>query len=59
MKLGIAGTGKVVEQFLPVIAELPEIQVTAINSTPKSVDRQSSFKNNTELIKSLAITVNS
>ncbi|WP_277858400.1 hypothetical protein [Latilactobacillus curvatus] len=35
MKLGIAGTGKVVEQFLPVIAELPEIQVTAINSTPK------------------------
>ncbi|MGK0718728.1 Gfo/Idh/MocA family protein, partial [Aerococcus urinaeequi] len=44
MKLGIAGTGKVVEQFLPVIAELPEIQVTAINSTPKSVDKAIAFQ---------------
>lgn len=44
MKLGIAGTGKVVEQFLPVIAELPEIQVTAINSTPKSVDKAIVFQ---------------
>lgn len=44
MKLGIAGTGKVVEQFLPVVKELPEIEVTAINSTPKSIDKALAFK---------------
>lgn len=36
MKLGIAGTGKVVAEFLPLVAELEHIEVTAINSTPRS-----------------------
>lgn len=39
LRLGIAGTGQVVEQFLPVVAEIPEITVNAINSTPKSIDK--------------------
>lgn len=44
MKLGIAGTGKVVEQFLPVVKELPELEVIAINATPKSVDKALAFQ---------------
>lgn len=44
MKLGIAGTGKVVTQFLPVIDQIPEIEVTAINSTPRSIEKAKAFQ---------------
>lgn len=38
MRLGILGTGKIVQDFLTMIGDLPAIELTAILSTPHSLD---------------------
>ena len=39
MKLGIVGTGKIVQEFLPWLARCPEIEVAALCSTPRSAQQ--------------------
>ncbi len=38
MKLGIVGTGKIVQEFLPWLAKCPGIELCALCSTPRSAD---------------------
>ena len=37
MRLGILGTGKIVQDFLPMVGDIPAIQLVGILSTPHSV----------------------
>ena len=37
MKLAILGTGKIVEEVLPVLQEINGIELSAILSTPRSI----------------------
>lgn len=39
MELGILGTGKIVQDFLPMVAELPAIHLRGLLTTPRSVER--------------------
>ncbi|WP_270314328.1 Gfo/Idh/MocA family protein [Streptococcus infantarius] len=39
MKLAILGTGKIVEEVLPVLKEINEIELSAILSTPRSIEK--------------------
>lgn len=39
MKLAILGTGKIVEEVLPVLKEINGIQLSAILSTPRSIEK--------------------
>ena len=44
MKLGILGTGTIVEEVLPVLAEKPQISLQAICSTKRSVQKMEQLK---------------
>lgn len=39
MKLAILGTGKIVEEVLPVLQEINGIELSAILSTPRSIEK--------------------
>ena len=39
MKLAILGTGKIVEEVLPVLKEINGIELSAILSTPRSIEK--------------------
>lgn len=39
MKLGIIGTGKIVQEFLPWLTQCPSIEVRALCSTPRSAEK--------------------
>lgn len=49
MRLGILGTGKIVEDFLTMIGDLPAIKLTAILSTPHSVEHAHDLQTNYEI----------
>ena len=38
MKLGIIGTGKIVREFLPALRQVDGLELTAIQSTPRSIE---------------------
>ena len=39
MRLGILGTGKIVQDFLPMVQAIPSIELVGLLSTPRSVER--------------------
>lgn len=39
MHLGVLGTGKIVQDFLPMVQSIPAIQLTGLLTTPHSVER--------------------
>lgn len=39
MRLGILGTGKIVQDFLPMVKSIPAIELVGLLSTPRSVAR--------------------
>lgn len=39
MRLGILGTGKIVQDFLPMVKRIPAIELVGLLSTPRSVAR--------------------
>lgn len=39
MKLGVIGSGTIVQEFLPHLRTLPEVQITALLSTPRSLEK--------------------
>ncbi|AVW10944.1 Gfo/Idh/MocA family protein [Lactiplantibacillus paraplantarum] len=39
MRLGILGTGKIVQDFLPMVKMIPTIELVGLLSTPRSVER--------------------
>ncbi|MCT0161182.1 Gfo/Idh/MocA family protein [Lactiplantibacillus pentosus] len=39
MRLGILGTGKIVQEFLPMVKTIPSIELGGLLSTPRSVER--------------------
>lgn len=39
MKLGIIGTGKIVQEFLPHLVKMEGLEITGIMSTPRSLDK--------------------
>lgn len=46
MKLAIFGSGKIVQEFLPITKDLPEIDVKAILGTKRSQEKQRRFRQN-------------
>lgn len=44
MKLAIFGSGKIVQEFLPITKDLPEIDVKAILGTKRSQEKQRRFR---------------
>jgi len=49
MQLGILGTGKIVQDFLTMVGDLPAIKLTAILSTPHSVERAHDLQTNYDI----------
>ncbi|MFC6294877.1 Gfo/Idh/MocA family protein [Lactiplantibacillus daoliensis] len=49
MQLGILGTGKIVQDFLTMVGDLPAIKLTAILSTPHSVERANDLQTNYDI----------
>ncbi|BDZ31529.1 Gfo/Idh/MocA family oxidoreductase [Lactiplantibacillus sp. WILCCON 0030] len=49
MRLGILGTGKIVQDFLTMVGDLPAIDLTAILSTPHSVAHAHDLQTNYEI----------
>ena len=39
MKLAVLGTGKIVQEFLPMISEIEKVELVAILSTPRSLEK--------------------
>ena len=48
MKLAIFGSGKIVQEFLAITKDLPEIQLKAIMGTKRSQEKRRKFKQNTK-----------
>lgn len=43
MKLGIVGSGAIVEEFLPGLSQIKEIEIAGIQGTPRSADKVKKF----------------
>ena len=39
MKLAVLGTGKIVQEFLPIIQQVTDVELVALLSTPRSLDK--------------------
>lgn len=39
MKLAVLGTGKIVQEFLPMIQQVTDVELVALLSTPRSLDK--------------------
>jgi len=44
MKLGVLGTGKIVQEFLPMVTQIPAIQLVGLLTTPHSVERAEALR---------------
>ena len=46
MKLAVLGTGKIVQEFLPMIQQVSDVELVALLSTPRSLDKAKEMQSN-------------
>ena len=57
MKLAILGTGKIVDEVLPVLKEINGIELSAILSTPRSLEKAQNSLKFTAFLKQVATMI--
>ena len=49
MKLAVLGTGKIVQEFLPMIQQVSDVELVALLSTPHSLDKAKEMQSNYQI----------
>ena len=49
MKLAVLGTGKIVQEFLPMIQQVSDVELVALLSTPRSLDKAKEMQSNYQI----------